>query len=145
MQASNSPYRLKLVHQLFSGVTGSLPLVMVRPSLSTKLQWESVVMSSRGFSMIKGLMKRMQFHAFQLCSLKVIQVVVEGTETLLPHLLLHPMPIRLLLAEFTLKGTVLTLTFFTVSCLLNSPRYLLTLFLSFKRFPTKLIVQFYFP
>lgn len=150
MQASNSPYRLKLVHQLFSGVTGSLPLVMVRPSLSTKLQWESVAMSSRGFSMIKGLMRKMHFHAFQLCSWNVIQVVLEGTETLLPHLLLHPMPIRLLLAEFTFKRYGPYTHFLYSFLLVEQPRIFINSFsfffsLSFKRFLLNWLSNSIFP
>lgn len=80
---SNSHCRVKFAHQLFSGVTESLPLAMVKLSLPTRPQSEFAAMFSKGFSIIMVLMRKMHFHVARLCIWKVVQV--EEMETLHLH------------------------------------------------------------
>jgi len=83
MQVLRSPYRAKFEHRQFLGVTESLPLVMVKPSLSTRLPWVSVATYSKGFSMIKGLMRKMHSHVFHNSILIVVAVEGIGSPLLL--------------------------------------------------------------
>lgn len=83
MQVLRSRYRAKFVHRQFLGVTESLPLVMVKPSSSTRLLCVSVAVYSKGFSMIKGLMRKMHSHVFHNSILIVVAVGGIGSPLLL--------------------------------------------------------------